>query len=230
MNTVIIACKTLEDELEFASGKTGIVYPVIWIESGLHSSPKKLNARLCEILDCVKAQRVLLAMGFCGNAIQNIQIGNFELIVPRVDDCISLLIGSIEERIRISKEFSAYFLTDGWLRGERNLWVEYLYALEKFGEEEARNIAKAMYGHYRTLGLLNNNITPIEMLVENTKIIAETLNLEQRVIPATTSYIEDLLKGPWPDDRFIVKRPGEVLSADSLIIDTGYEGGAAMGK
>jgi hypothetical protein len=218
MRTLIVACRTLEDELNFALKKTKLEYPVEWIESGLHNTPKKLNARLREVLDSVEADRVLLAMGFCGDSIQGITPKSFELIVPRVDDCISLLIGSMEARAKVSREHAAYFLTEGWMRGERNLAVEYQYTLEKYGEEEAQSIAKAMYGHYRTLGLLDTGIRPLQPLIESTKKIADTLKLEQKVIPATVAYIEQLLKGPWRGDSFIVKAPGEEITSADLHI------------
>ena len=216
MNTVLVACKTLEDELALAMEKTGVEYPIVWIESGLHNTPKKLNARLSETLQAVDADRVILVMGFCGNALEGICADNFELIVPRVDDCITLLLGSAEARAMAAKEYAAYFLTEGWLRGERSVWAEYLYAVEKYGEEEAQSIAQTMLGHYRTLGLLDSGATSIEKFVDETRVIAETLNLEQKIVPATISYIEELLTGPWPYVRFIVKAPGEAITVSEL--------------
>ena len=216
MQTTIVACKTLEDELNLAMSKAGVTYPIEWIESGLHNYPKKLNQRLIECLESIKSDRVLMAFGYCGNSILGIAAGNFELIIPRVDDCISLLIGSNRERAMASAQYSAYYLTEGWLRGERNLWVEYQYTVDKYGEEQARGIADMMYGHYRTLGLLDTGCKPIEPFIESTKIIAETLMLEQKVIPASVSYIEQLLTGPWQDDKYIVKAPGEKITASDL--------------
>lgn len=216
MRTVIVACKTLEDELNYAMKKTGVDYPVYWIESGLHNVPKKLNKRIVEILDSLEADRVLMALGFCGNAVQNIIPKDFELIIPRVDDCISLLIGSQRDRAKVSEEHAAYFLTEGWMRGERNLWVEYQYTVDKYGKEEAESIAKMMYGHYRTLGLLDTGVNPIEPLIKSTKIISETLKLEQKVIPASVTYLELLLTGPWKGDKFIIKEPGKEVAFDDL--------------
>jgi len=217
METVLVACKTLEDELSAAKQATGTNYETVWIESGLHDVPNKLTARLIEVLGCISADRVLLAMGFCGNSVQGIRAGSYELIIPRVDDCISLLLGSIEARAKVSDEYAAYFLTEGWMRGERNLWVEYQYTFDKYGEEKALHIAEMMFGHYRTLGLLDTGIAPIEPLVESTRIIAETLKLEQKIIPASVGYLELLLTGPWPADKFLVKSPGEEITLKDLL-------------
>jgi len=218
MNTVVVACRTLEDELRFAMKKTGIDYPVEWIESGLHNTPEILAERLQGALDSIVAQRVLAVFGFCGNSMRGIKAGGFELIIPRVDDCISLLLGSVKARTEISGKHAAYFLTEGWIRGKRSLWAEYQYALEKYGEEQALSLADMMLHNYRTLGLLDSGVQPIEPLIEKTKIVADTLGLTQMVIPATVSYLEELLTGPWVENRFLVKAPGETVTAGDLYL------------
>ena len=105
METVIVGCKTLENELLRAVEETGCSYEILWIESGLHNYPKKLNQVLQETLDGCGARQVLAAMGFCGNSIENISTGDYTLIFPRVDDCISLLLGSCKRRMEISRAF-----------------------------------------------------------------------------------------------------------------------------
>ena len=74
MNTAIIACKTIEDELRHAMAHTGTDWPVVWLEQGLHNVPDMLRSALQTALNDVGAQRVLLAMGFCGNAIRGVEV------------------------------------------------------------------------------------------------------------------------------------------------------------
>jgi len=216
MTTAVIACKTMEDELRYAMEHTGSDYPVFWLEQGLHNVPKKLNEAVQDALDGCGAQRALMAMGFCGNAICGLRVPVQELIIPRVDDCISLLLGSVKRRMEISREHAAYFFTEGWLRGERNIWVEHQHMLETYGEELTEELEKSMFGHYRTLGLLDCGIGPIEPLVEGTKMIAEGLHLSQRVIPASARYLEDLLTGPWPEERFLILHGGDEIGEEDL--------------
>lgn len=218
MTTQIIACRTIEKELTEAMARTGTTWEVIWLESGLHSMPKKLHAVLAERLAECTAHRVLLAMGFCGNSLIGLQTGDHELIFPRADDCISLLIGSVRDRIDYSAQNAAFFLTEGWLAGEQNIWTEYLRTVEKYGEKRGRKLAKMMYGHYRTLTLLDNGIDPLETLEEKARVISQTLELEQKVLPATLSYLEQLLTGPWPEDRFIIKAPFTAVTTSDLTL------------
>ncbi len=219
MKQCVVACQTLRDELEYVLGTLGNKPDVIWIESGLHNAPKKLRRRLQETLDGVDGyDHVFLLFGLCGNAVLGLTAGNFHMIIPKVDDCISLLIGSQAQRDKLAREKAAYFLTDGWLRGERNIWVEYQYSIQKYGKETADDIAKTMYGHYKALGLLDTPAAPIEQLVEKTKMISETFGLEQIVLPATTQYIKELFSGVWPTEKFVVIQPrGTVHETDFLL-------------
>ena len=102
MKTVIVACRTLQAEIELAQKNTGTSYSVEYIESGLHERPKKLSAIVQELLDTLDADRVLLCLGQCGNAMISIKAGAFEMILPKVDDCLSLLLGSTRNKSRIS--------------------------------------------------------------------------------------------------------------------------------
>lgn len=219
MKTAVIACKIMQDELGYAMEKTGCDYPIVWLEQELHNVPAQLHDAVQQALDQQNAERVLLAMGFCSNAIQGVKVPVEELICPRVDDCISLLLGSVRRRGEIAREYAAYYFTEGWLRGERNIWVEHRHMLEEYGLELTAELEKDMYGNYRTLALLDCGIYPMEPLVEKTREIAEGLHLEQRVIPASVGYLEQLLTGPWPAEKFLTLHRGSAVTAEDLQLD-----------
>ncbi len=224
MNSIILACRTLEDEIVLAKKNTGCGYPVIYIESGLHERPKKLAEAVREVfaeLDKEHAQssdgtdaplRVLMALGQCGNSLTGIAAGNFELILPKVDDCLSLLIGSNSEKTRINLQDKAFFLTMGWLKGESTIMSQYKQSVEKYGEDVALSIMEMMYEHYETMGLIDTGAAPIEKLWDEAEEITTLLGLKRKVYKGTISYVEELLTGPWPAERFIVKKPGEAIS------------------
>ena len=209
----IISCKTIEPELRAAMARTGCEYEVLWLESGLHNVPRKLNARLQELLgQCAGADTVLLAMSFCGNSVVGLKTGEFRLIMPRSDDCITLLMGSFRERMKYK---ATYFLSEGWLKGERNLWQEYETCIRRYGEERGKWIFSTMLEHYRNLALVDTGCSDREILEAEVKEIAEKLGLEYVWIPGTLEFLEQLLTGPWPRERFVVIPPGgEVTTED----------------
>ena len=227
MKTKVLACRTLEDEIALAQKNAGTDYPVVYIESGLHERPKKLADAIREVFAEIDAEqaaspkrrksakpqplRVLMALGQCGNSMTGLTAGNFELILPKVDDCLSLLIGSNKEKAALNLRDKAFFLTMGWLRGESTIMSQYKQSVEKYGEDTALSIMEMMYEHYETLGLIDTGAAPIDRLVEETKEIADLLDLKRKVYPGTVKYIEELLTGPWPSERFIIKEPGEAI-------------------
>ncbi len=217
METVIVGCKTLENELLRAVEETGCSYEILWIESGLHNYPKKLNQVLQETLDGCGARQVLAAMGFCGNSIENISTGDYTLIFPRVDDCISLLLGSCKRRMEISREHGTYFLTEGWLKGERNIWKEYEYTMDKYGEETGKEIFSMMLGNYRSLALLDTGCYSMEKAGAEAENIAKTLELEYKVLSATLDYMKKLLAGPWTEEEFLVIPPHSMVQGRDLV-------------
>lgn len=201
---IIIGCRTLEQELTAAMEQTGCRYPVLWIESGLHNVPQRLCAAVQEAVDrCGGHTHVLMAMGFCGNSIAGVTTGAAPLILPRVDDCISLLLGSVQRRTALNKTGGTYFFTEGWLRGERTILAEYRHAVDEYGEELADEVFRDMLRNYEKAALIDTGCFDRSAAAEETKKIARTFSLQYCEVPGTLTYIKELLSGPWPEERFV---------------------------
>ena len=213
METVVIVCETMRNEYLHAEKKSGCSYETRWMEAGLHSYPDKLRDALQDELDSITHQRVLLCFGSCGNSIIGLETRDFELVMPRVDDCISMLIGSVSERMEINSKYHAFFLTSGWLRGERHIHSEYAYTMEKYGEELGESIMALMLANYKNIVLLDTGSYNITSALEQSEKMAEDLNLGLKVLPASTDYISQLLTGPHDPERFITFPPHTRLDA-----------------
>jgi len=216
MDSVVIVCETIRDEYLDAAEKCGCTYETRWIESGLHNVPDKLRSRLQDELDSITHKRVLLCFGTCGNSVIGLETRDFELVIPRVDDCISMLIGSVAQRTKINSSHSAYFLTAGWLRGERNIFAEYEYTLEKYGDVTGKEIMDVMLANYKNLALLDTGSYDLKDAKDESQRIANVLDLELMVLPASVNYITQLLTGPHDPDRFSIFPPNTKLEAVPL--------------
>lgn len=215
---VMIACDTLRTEIEHVMQVHGVDRPVVWIEHLLHNVPTKLTAALQEAIDSIEdADRVLLGFGNCGNAIQGLKSGDFELIVPRLDDCVSLVLGSQRYRERYSREHHAFYLTDGWITGSRTIEVEYNEMIEDYGEEEADELMNMMYVNYNTMAYLDTGLYDVGALMDRTRHLCEVIETEQIVEPATLAYVERLVCGPWPEDLFVHVAPGEIIPSSPFL-------------
>lgn len=208
METCVIACGTIRSEVEKACRDTGAAYPIFWLTSGLHNYPDQLRAALQDLLEeAAPYGRVLLAMGFCGNAICGLRTEDGALVIPRVDDCISLLLGSVHRRMELVKGCGTYFLTEGWLHGEQSLWWEYQYTLKKFGERRGKAVMRYMLQHYKRLGVIDSGAYPLEEIQEETQTVAQALGLRHEVLPGDDRFLRKLFSGPWDEAQFLILPP-----------------------
>jgi len=209
---VIVACKALTQEIEHVQKKLGTDIPVIWVDRGLHNVPSKLNAAVQEVFDSLEdVDRVLLGYANCGNAIKGVVARDFEIIIPKVDDCISILFNSQKAREEYSAQWASMFMTEGWMDADHNIVQEHEYMCEKYGEETAIEFTEMMYANYRTMTYLDTGLYSIPSLMERTKVICDIAELETRTHPVELTYIEQLIAGPWPDDRFLHVAPGATI-------------------
>lgn len=200
---VIVACHALQMEIERVQEDSGITRPIVWVDRGLHNFPDRLREVVQEALDGLHdVDRVLLGYANCGNAITGIWARDFEIVMPKVDDCISLLFGSQEAREAYSEEHKSMFMTEGWMDADHSIVQEYEYMVEKWDKETADVITEQMYAHYRTMTYLDTGLYDIGALKEKTKVICDVADLETRVHPVGLGYIEQLVCGPWTEDRF----------------------------
>lgn len=216
MGTVLVACRTIEDEILRVASETDFVGEVRWIESGLHNRPEVLRARLQEELDRIDgADTVLLAFGYCGNSLVGLTARGCRLVFPKADDCITLLLGSCARRQEISSEVGTYFLTKGWLEHETNLWAEHQAAIRKWGAGRAERLRARMLAHYGRLAVVETGAYDLPALVERTRPIAEALKLDHAVVEGSLRFLGKLLTGPW-DEEFVTFAPGETVTIERV--------------
>ena len=179
MRTVGIACRTIEDEINSVGKVLSDICPLIWIESGLHNYPSRLRDRLQEEIDkLTDVDNIVLIFGYCGNSVEGLLSTNAQLVIPKVDDCISMLLGGNEVRLEVSRQRPSYYLTDGWLRYEYNIFQEYLHCQEKYGSVRTQRIFGAMLEHYTTLNFIDTGTYSVEQLMAQTAELATAANLQ----------------------------------------------------
>ena len=212
MNPCIIACGTLKRELLAVMERTGCTYPVRWLEPGQHNRKDARRAEIQKALDaCGDHDTVLLAMTLCGGCTEGLQTYNFRLVLPRCQDCVTLLLGSREAR---REHPGTYFLTEGWLSGKDNIRNEYARAVEKHGQHRAQRIFSAMLANYQHMAFVDTGCGDASRPIQE---LAECFGLSYTRIPGTLSYLEDLLSGNWDANRFVVLEPNSILTETSLL-------------
>lgn len=157
---MIIACEAFRGELE--AFIESIKVNILWIEQALHNVPDKLHLKVEEnIKEAEKVLNpgdiILLFLGNCGGSLKGISSETLTLIYPDVDDCIPIILGSIERFKHIQAERpGTFFLNKNWIdAGEDPLCSSRKY-IEMYGEKKGWKISKLMYKNYTHFSLIDN--------------------------------------------------------------------------
>ena len=159
----VIACEILQSMLEELLPER-MRRRTQFMDYGLHRVPGRLNQRVQAAIDAIeKPGRIVLGYGLCGNGLCDIKSGKHTLIIPKVDDCIALLLGSRRSyRREMQKAPGTYYLNKGWLESGSHPLKEYHEYEEKYGADDAAWIMDQQYRHYERLVLVAHGQNDLE--------------------------------------------------------------------
>jgi hypothetical protein len=217
-DTKIIACATVAEELR----QLGVLEESLRVlEFGLHARPEKLKETLqleIEAIDSANGSGdIILGYGLCSNAAVGLRSSSHRLIVPRVDDCIALFLGSREEHLRkLAEEPGTYFLTKGWIEAAEGPLYEYEQLKKKYGEERAMKVAKVILANYTRVALINTGNYRMEEYRAFARSMADLFDLRFEEIPGSNRLLIKMLKGDF-NAEFVVVEPGESIKLDDFL-------------
>ncbi len=209
--TKIIACATvIEEMLPFLP--PGMATETL--DFGLHLAPGTLRQRLQEAVDasCGQFDALLLGYGLCSMAVVGLQARGCRLVVPRVDDCIAIFLGSRQaysEQAR--KEPGTYYLTKGWIEVADTPFDEYERMIAKYGQERADWLMKTMLKNYTRLAYIDTGHGDKQAYLDYARKTADQFNLRFEEIPGSNALVLKMITGPWDED-FLVVEPGQTIS------------------
>ncbi|MGD2143244.1 MAG: DUF1638 domain-containing protein [Anaerolineae bacterium] len=160
---IIIACQVLQDILERLV-PPDLAKQITFTDYGLHRVPAKMTQSLQEVVNGVgRPGLVVLGYGLCGNGLDGIRAGRHTLLVPRADDCISLLLGSRQAYMREFRSApGTYYLSKGWLESGSHPLSEYEEYAQTYGPKDALWILDEQYQHYERVALVAHSRDDLE--------------------------------------------------------------------
>lgn len=189
------------------------------LDFGLHLRPNELKKTLQEKIDKASshADVLLLGYGLCSMAVVGLRASTAHLVIPRVDDCIAIFLGSCSAyKEQAKKEPGTYYLTKGWIEVGDSPFSEYRRLVEKFGEAKAERMIQLMLKNYTRLGFINTGQYEIERYREYATKTAEKFNLRLEEIDGSPALVRKMVFGPW-DDEFLVVEPGQTVQYTDFV-------------
>jgi len=207
---LVIACATVIEEM------LPLLPPDVGhrtVDFGFHTDPARLCKALQEAIDesSGRADTILLGYGLCSQGVIGLRANDCTLVVPRVDNCIAIFLGSTSAYEKQSQsEPGTYYLTKGWIEVGENPFSEYEKTVAKYGRERAERIYRIMLKNYTRLALINTGQYQLEKYRHYARRTAERFKLRYEEIEGSTSLVTKMINGPW-EDEFIVVPPGGVI-------------------
>ncbi|MBQ6509588.1 MAG: DUF1638 domain-containing protein [Flexilinea sp.] len=218
MNAVILVCKNLRLHLEKAQEAMHTNIPVIELDTSLHKEPEKMRERILSEIEKIppRYDTVLAAMGFCGGSWRDVPVDR-TVIIPKMDDCITMLLTTDDIPVPNRKVPGCMYLTDN--RDEQMTIPGIRRSLiARCGEKKGEKVFRLYFKHYTHVGIVDTGIydsygTEYQELAEES---AELIGGSIIHVPGSNRVLEKLVSGEW-DSQFLVLEPGRTVSDGDFI-------------
>jgi hypothetical protein len=210
--TAVIACATVIEEM------APILPPQVRrevLDFGLHVNPDELRKSLQQAIDKISeaAENIILGYGMCSKAVIGLKSSSSRLIVPRIDDCIAIFMGSKTMYIKEQQGTpGTYYLTKGWIISGSSPFDEFDKTVQKYGEVKAHRIMDSMLKNYKRIAFIDTG-DPAELgkYHEHALRTASKFGLQYQELQGSDVIVRKMIYGPW-DEEFVVAEPGQTIS------------------
>ena len=210
---MILACASLAGQVAAARKVVGARYPARFLDRRLHLDPARLGRAISAALAALpeNVDTVLAALGWCGGAWEGIRTPK-RLILPRVDDCVSLLL-TIDHVPRFNrKENGVLYVKDR--NPERHSFRRAFAGWTRRMDAEAAQREQAVWrAHCRAVAVIDTGLFDCRApdYMASARQDADWLQVPLRVVLGGNLLLEKLFSGRW-DDQFAVFAPGDTVT------------------
>ena len=157
-------------------------------------------------------ETLVLGYGLCSRAVEGLKSTCSRMVIPLVDDCIGLFLGSRSAHLsQLKSAPGTFFLSRGWVDKGITPFQEYGYMLERFGPEKADRIMKALLKNYTRLAYIRmDDSVDANGHQAYARSKALEYGLEYKEISGSTVLFDQLLHGPGSGCSKIIQ-PGDEI-------------------
>ena len=132
----------------------------------------------------VPGATIVLGYGLCSNSVLGLKTEHATLVVPRVDDCIAMLLGSNEAfSAESEKERGSYYVAKAYLEECDTIMSEHEKLVEKRGRERAEMMMRLLLKHYTRIVLVDTGRYDLQPYRARVAEFAETFDLAVEEVP-----------------------------------------------
>ncbi len=195
------------------------------VPMGLHELGVDMRSHLQERIDAADGggyDAILLGYALCGRGTEGLRAGKTQLVLPRVHDCIGLLMGSHQAYQAYFEDHpGVYYRSPGWIEFQNGgMRLEPAFASRKspMGEQHSLEELVAKYGeengaylfeqfnafrkHYSGLTYISSGVASDECSRAKARAEAEKEGWAFDEVKGSLSLLERLVNGEWDAASF----------------------------
>ena len=204
-NRVIIACRTLEREIQAAMKETGNSCSVYYLPLKCHVAPKEMAVRLQRIIDSLtNVDEVLVCVSGCGGSTKDLKATTADIIVPKTRDCIDILLSNQEGKIERDK--NGIFFTDNWLEFFRESPMAFEKLVKEHGKEEAKEKFRQIYKGFEHFYVVDTGAYNVEEVKAHLKSLVDILDGELTVVKGRYEILRKMIAGKIDQNFRVIKK------------------------
>jgi hypothetical protein len=245
MKNIAIVCDVMKGDFErIKSAKETDNLDVVFLEQHLHDTPDKMRQKLQETIDDIddSYDKIILGYGLCSNGVVGLRSEKHDIIIPKVDDCISLFLGSKEKYMeQFKKDPATYYLCKGWIEYGSDPYRGYLvntgqedripsgwirnrerYGTRKMDEETSKFlIAQMMRNYNRVLLIDNDDLEDVHRQYAKDMVDFLSSLLDKKVelveVKASPELLEKTFDKKWKGDDFVIIPKGKKVTQEDFM-------------
>ena len=220
-HTVMLSCSSLLLHVEAAQTKMHTRFPVVNLDRRLHAEPKRMRSSILETLEALppSCETVLAAMGYCGGSWNHIPLSR-RVVIPKVDDCITLLLHTDDTPHGNLKEAGHMYFRD-CDTGAYSIEGMKEEICRTYGMEFGTSIFGSWFQNYTNADIIDTGVYDCysEEYVTEAQKNADLIRCSLGYVEGSNRILEKLVSGQW-DAQFIVLESGQEMTEQDFGLST----------
>lgn len=220
MNAIILACSSLQIHIDAAQTKMKTSYPMVLVDRKYHKDPKEMRRQVIKTIQNMhpEVDTILVAMGFCGGSWDEM-VFEKRIVIPKVDDCITVLLHTDDEWHPNLKKAGHFYLSDSGTDEYSPIPMQQELC-EKCGEEVGMEVFHSWFQSYTDVDIIDTgeyDCYAQEYVAEAQKN-ADLIRCQLNYVKGSNLLLEKLVSGRW-DQQFLVAEPGQLISYQDFVFE-----------